>query len=66
MTFSLLVRSSCTAVHHHLKAPWQPHTTSYLGKHLCHLHLSHHRGPPMEEQLTATDSPTLALLGPKR
>ena len=41
----LFVRSSCTAVHHCLKALWQPHTTSYLGKHLHHLYLAHHRGP---------------------
>ena len=60
MTFSPLVRSSCTAVHHHLKVSWQPHTTFYLGKHLCHPHSSHHRGPPMEEQPTTTVSPTPA------
>ena len=30
-------------VHHHLKALWLPHITSYWGKHLCHLHSSCHR-----------------------
>ena len=46
MTSSWLVRSSCTAAHHCLKALWLPRTTSHLGKHLCCLHSSHCRGPP--------------------
>ena len=44
--FSPLVRLSYTAVHHFLKVLWWPHITSCWSKHLCHLHLPCHRGPP--------------------
>ena len=61
MTFSLLLRSPCTETHHCLIALWEPHTTSYLGKHLCCLPLiSPQRTSPVEEQPTTAISPTLA------
>ena len=59
MTFSLFVKLSYTAVHHHLKALWQPHITSYWDKtSVASTHLST-EGLPVDEQPTAAGSPTL-------
>ena len=47
MTFSPLVRSSCTAVHHQLKRTLVALYHILLGANTSnHLHSSHHRGPP--------------------
>ena len=41
------VKSPCTTAHQSLQALWLLPTISYWGKHLHHLHLSHHRELPL-------------------
>ena len=47
LTSSLPARPPCTPAHQSLKVLWLLPTTSYWGKHLCHLHLSCCRGLPL-------------------
>ena len=64
MTFSLLVRSSCTAVHHHLKCTGSliPHPT-WANTSIASTHIAT-EDLPMEEQPTTASSPTLVPNNP--